>query len=148
MEEEKEELCELEERLFSASEEEEEEVTERLDRIREAANAVLTGGMPVDEFMAFIKDQHERFSAHANATKKFVQETGYMETDKEEVEVGYEGITSYLEGFREMLRYGRNQDPQFLEMGLELMSRGNNLINKAKCINRDNRELLRMEFKM
>jgi hypothetical protein len=124
-------------------------LTGRLDKFRSACMDVMTAK---DKKSALEKFEH--FLATMEAALKAKREKfegelgGYGEHAMDEVEMATQGMDDYEAGIEELWVYfeGNGADSAVMQRGLQLISAGNEKINKAMAMNRSNRKELADEF--
>lgn len=115
-------------------------VSGRLRKIQGYVESIQKGEISLEDFADFIKTTYETLVQKSIEIQEFVDSTCYRDISPEEVEIGYEGMGSYEEGLREMYSYIEDLDLNHLVHGIELITHGNNCINEAMRINRENRD--------
>lgn len=113
-----------------------EEVTDRLRSIESSGLKARRGEISLEEFSDFIVRTLNILGAKEQEISEFVEETGYREDASQELDIGFQGMNLYVEGLRTMLDFAQDGDPSHLDAGLELVKKGNDLINQAMTINR------------
>lgn len=117
-------------------------VMERYNQLKEAADLVMNGEWTIEEYGEFLENLAQVLAQKEQEIRDIeIPEEAY-EDFEEELSVGFEGITLYNEGIAHMMLYLDDQDPTHIEDGLELVYQGNNNINDAMKINRQNRRKL------
>lgn len=115
-------------------------VSDRLRKIQNAVNKVEKNEMSIEDFAEFIVSTYETLIQKAVEIQELVETSNYFDISPEEVEVGYKGMGFYEQGLLEIYHYVEDYDPVHLSQGLEMVTQGNNSINEAMRINRENRE--------
>ncbi|MCE1246618.1 MAG: hypothetical protein LWY06_08240 [Firmicutes bacterium] len=121
---------------------ESETVMERYNQLKEAAEMVLCGEWTIEEYGDFLESVSRVLAQKEQEIRDIdIPEEAYDDfTD--ELQTGFEGIALYNEGIAHMLLYLEDQDPENIDHGLELVYQGNEKVNEAMKINRDNRKKL------
>jgi hypothetical protein len=113
---------------------------ERYTAIKNAGDKVKVGDWTVDEFADFL----EKISANLAKIEQEIHEIEIpeesMEDFMEELEAGFSGIELYNQGITEMMLFVEDMDAEHLEQGLNKVTEGNEKINEAILINRNNRK--------
>ena len=115
-------------------------VTGRLRKIQNYIESVQREDISLEEFSEFIRTTYDILVQKSVEIQEFVDSTCYRDISPEEVEIGYEGMCSYEEGLQEMYLFIEDLDPIHLTVGMEMVVQGNNSINEAMRINRENRD--------
>lgn len=117
-------------------------VMERYNQLREAADMVINGEWTIEEYGEYLENLAQVLAQKEQEIRDIeIPEEAY-EDFEEELSVGFEGITLYNEGIAHMMLYLDDQDPAHIEHGLDLVHQGNENINDAMKINRQNRRKL------
>lgn len=117
-------------------------VNERYLRIQAASEQVLRGESNVEDYAVFLDEVYEALSVKEQEMRSIEIPPETFEDFREELEVGFAGIEMYFEGVRTLQLYVEQQDSSHIEAGLELIREGNELVNQAMRINRENRRKL------
>lgn len=117
-------------------------VNERYLQLKEASDKVLAGTWSVDEYGAFLESISRVLAQKEQEIREMEIPPEAIEGFREELEVGFSGIEMYNQGVTIMLAYVADGDEAHIHEGLELVREGNDLINEAMRINRDNRRKL------
>lgn len=119
-------------------------LTGRLQQFRQACDQVLSGKWSMKEFGAFLETMSETLR-----TKREVY-TGalgdYAEFATEEVELASQGMNDFEQGMEELWNYIESKDKDSIHRAMELITSGNDKINKAMALNRASRSDLADEF--
>lgn len=117
-------------------------VMERYSQLKEAGELVLSGEWTIEEYGEFLENVSKVLADKEQEIRDIeIPEEAY-EDFSDELEVGFEGIAMYNEGIAHMMLYLEDQNPEHIEYGLELVHQGNERINNAMRINRENRRKL------
>ena len=117
-------------------------VMERYNQLREAADLVINGEWTIEEYGEYLENLAQVLAQKEQEIRDIeIPEEAY-EDFEDELAVGFEGITLYNEGIAHMMLYLDDQDPAHIDHGLELVRQGNENINDAMKINRQNRRKL------
>lgn len=117
-------------------------VYERYEHLREAGEKVLEGEITIEEYADFVEEISHVLAQREEEIRDVEIPDDAYEDFSEELELGFQGISLYNEGIAHMLMYVEDQDPEHIRYGLELVYEGNESINDAMKINRDNRRKL------
>lgn len=115
---------------------------DRLAMFEEAVAQVRSGETSVDGFSVWL----EEMAAQMAERQRHLQEIYDALPPElagafvEEAEVGFQGITLYLDGIAHLRAYARQPQDELLDRALTAMRAGNALIVNAMHINRQNRE--------
>jgi len=115
-------------------------ISDRLRKIEGAVQKLQAGEMSVPDFSDFVRSTYESLVQKSLEIQELVDSSCYYEISPEEVEIGYEGMYNYEAGLQEMYQYAEDQDSIHLVQGMEMMIKGNECINEAMRINRENRD--------
>lgn len=115
-------------------------ITERLQKFIDAVENLKSGTWAPEEFKSFL-DNMSRVLAERAADIRATEIPPEMAEDFSiELAVGLEGINLYEQGMTQMYQIFRDGDANHLDAGLDLMEQGNDKINEAMRINRENRQ--------
>ena len=78
--------------------------------------------------------------------EEIITQNEYGEYAAEEVEHGLNGMNLFEEGMQEMSYYVEDGDLSHLDLGMERIVEGNNMLNEAKRINRSGRKELEEQW--
>ncbi|MGM9998804.1 MAG: hypothetical protein ACI38Q_05370 [Candidatus Bruticola sp.] len=117
-------------------------INERLQIFEQAVDRVGSGEWSTEEFAHFLEETAAVLADKEQGIRSIDIPEEAAEDFKEELEVGFEGIKLYNQGMQVFFAYVESEDPALLEEGLELVRRGNERINEAMRINRENRSKL------
>lgn len=119
-----------------------ETVMERYYQLREAGDLVVNGEWTVEEYGEFLENISQVLAKKEHEIRDIeIPEEAYDDFS-EELEVGFNGIALYNEGIAHMMLYLEDEDPENIEYGLQLVYEGNESINQAMKVNRENRRKL------
>lgn len=115
-------------------------VNERYNQLKNAGDRVKSGEWTVDEYSDFLVGISNALTQKEMEIREIeIPEESY-EDFREELEIGFSGIELYNQGISEMRLYTEDLDPGHIDYGLELIDEGNERINEAMRINRENRQ--------
>jgi hypothetical protein len=119
-----------------------ERVNERLIQLEDAARKTAEGEWSAEELGEFLDGIIRILNEREQQIREIEIPPEAVEDFREELEVGFSGIQLYTEGVQRMLLFVEDPNPAHLEEGLELARQGNDHINEAMRINRENRRKL------
>ncbi|MBI3926294.1 MAG: hypothetical protein HY319_12190 [Armatimonadetes bacterium] len=122
--------------------EEPEYVNERLQELEEAAAKAASGEWTVEQFGEYLEGVAQTLAEREQAIREIEIPPEAVEDFREELEVGFAGIQLYNEGVARMMMFVEDSEVSHLEEGIDLVRQGNEHINEAMRINRDNRKRL------
>lgn len=117
-------------------------VNERYIQLKEASDKVLAGTWSAEEYGAFLENIARVLAQKEEEIREMEIPPEAIEAFREELEVGFSGIEMYNQGVCTMKIYLADGDVAHIHQGLEMVREGNDLINDAMRINRDNRRKL------
>ena len=117
-------------------------VNQRLLEAEEAAQKAASGEWTPQQFDQFIEELTEELNKREEDIRQIEIPPEAVEEFREELEVGFRGIQLWHEGVARMALFTQDGDVAHLEEGLDLCVQGNEHINEAMRINRDNRKKL------
>ncbi len=121
-------------------------VSERYMQIKTASDSVLAGAMSMEDYARFLHETRETLSQKEQEIREVeIPEEAYDEF-AEELTIGYQGIDLYNEGLEYLVKYTQDGNPVNVSHGLGLIYEGNERINEAMRINRENRRKLEEEY--
>ncbi|MCE1248920.1 MAG: hypothetical protein LWY06_19960 [Firmicutes bacterium] len=114
---------------------------ERIDgRCREftdAAEFVRSGQWSMDEFADYMETTYAKLSKIEQDIREMPISENVIEDFEEELDVGLRGVELYNEGMETMMQYIEDENPYHLDAGLQLIYQGNEMIIRAREINRE-----------
>lgn len=125
-----------------APEPEPETVDQRLREAEEAAEKAASGEWSNEQFAEFIDGLSQTLQEREEQIRQIEIPPEAVEDFREELEVGFTGIQLWHEGVARMALFAEDMDVAHLEEGLEICRQGNEHINEAMRINRENRKRL------
>jgi hypothetical protein len=120
--------------------------TERFDMFKDMVQKAKIGQVSSQEFLAWLASNYEIMDQRANAYVDYMEETGYIEYQTQEVLLSFEGLEDYDAGCQQFFLYCEDGDLSRLDAGLELIWQGNEKINEAMRLNRQFRKSLEEEW--
>ena len=117
-------------------------VNERLLELENAAKKAVSGEWTSEQLGAFLGDIQQKLAEREQAIREIEIPPEAVEDFREELEVGFTGIQLYNEGVKRMILFVEDPDVSHIEEGLDLVRQGNDHINEAMRINRENRKRL------
>ena len=121
-------------------------ITTRYLQLKNAGEQAKCGEMTVEEYAEFLDNISRILSEREVEIRSIIENEippEAMDDFAEELENGIAGIDNYNEGIGHMKLFVDDLNPDHIDYGLELIYQGNELINEAMRINRQNR--LKME---
>ena len=117
-------------------------VNERYLQLKEAGDKVISGEWSIEEYSNFL-DHISRVLAQKEQEIRDIEiPPEAFEDFRQELEVGFQGIELYNNGVATMRLFLADHNPAHIHEGLELIREGNEQINEAMKINRENRRKL------
>lgn len=117
-------------------------INERLQQIESAVQKALSGEWEADRFGQFLDEMATVLAEKERDIREIPIPPEAEDDFRDELEVGYAGIEMYGHGVQRMFSFLEDFDPAHLDAGLELVRQGNEHINEAMRINRENRRKL------
>lgn len=117
-------------------------IHDRLQQIEAAAARAASGEWNPEELGRFLEETAAILAEKERAIREIPIPDEAAEDFREELEVGYTGIDLYNQGVQRMFEFVADSDPVHLQEGLDLVRQGNESINEAMRINRENRRKL------
>ncbi len=117
-------------------------VNERYNQLKNAAEKVKSAEWTVEEYGSFLENISAILSQKEQEIREIEIPEEAIEDFREELEVCFAGIDLYNQGIAEMKLFLEDLNPEHLDYGLELVHQGNEKINEAMRINRENRRKL------
>lgn len=119
-----------------------EKVTERYQQLKEAGEKVLGGTWSVEEYATFLDDISNLLAQKEQEIRDIEIPADALEDFRQEIEIGFSGLELYTNGISTMRQFLTDGDEAHIQQGLELIRDGNEMINEAMRINRENRRKL------
>lgn len=117
-------------------------VNERYLQLKEAGDRVLAGEWTVEEYATFL-DHISRVLAQKEQEIRDIEiPPEALEDFRQELEIGFSGIEMYNNGISTMRLFLADRNSAHIHEGLELIREGNEMINEAMRVNRENRRKL------
>lgn len=117
-------------------------VTGRFNRFKDAIGNVKNKKWSADEFKKFLDEISKNLYSRGQEIRNVEIPSEIMSEFEEELSIGLEGINLFEGGMKELSLYLEDKKEEHLDKGLKLIEEGNNKINEAMIINRENREKL------
>ena len=115
--------------------------TSRLDEVKRYCDGVLDGSVPIENFADFISATYNHLVSLSSGIYEIVEAENYIQDSPEEIESGYEGMNLWETGLMEIYAYIEDSDEAHIKNGLDMITRGNELVNVAMQINREQRNI-------
>ena len=117
-------------------------VNERYMQLKNAGEKVKVGEWTVDEYSSFLDNMMNVLMQKEQEIREIEIPDEASEEFREELEAGFSGIDLYNQGIAEMRLFIDDLNSEHIDRGLQLVSDGNERINDAMRINRENRRKL------
>jgi len=117
-------------------------VNERYMQLKDAGDKAKSGEWSIEEYGQFLHEIQQILAQKEAEIKEIEIPEEALDEFAEELDVGFGGIELYNQGIATMMLYLEDQDPNHIDYGLELVHEGNEKINEAMRINRENRKKL------
>lgn len=117
-------------------------VNQRFSQLKEAGEKAKSGEMSVEDFAAYLENVTAVLAQKAQEIHEIEIPPEALDDFAEELEVGFAGIELYEKGIAEMKQFVEDQNAEHIDQGIELIRQGNDRINEAMRINRENRRKL------
>lgn len=114
----------------------------RFNQFKDAVENIKNKKWSVKDLKKFLDDISKNLDIRAREIKEVEIPSEIAAEFKDELAIGFDGINLYENGMKELYSYLENQNLEHLDKGLELIKEGNDKINEAIKINRENREKL------
>jgi hypothetical protein len=121
-----------------AAEKTEDEMS-RYNDIKKACDKVQDGEWSVEEFDNFLQDLMRLLARHEGEIREVEIPPESMDDFSMELDTGFSGVELYNEGLATLMLYVDEQNPSYLQAGLDLVLKGNQRINEAIRMNRKTR---------
>lgn len=115
-----------------------EAINQHLQEIEEACQRIASGEWDSDDFADYIEQLAEKLQEQEDFIRQIEIPPEAIEEVREELEVGFSGILHWNNGVARLAKFIEETDVTHLEEGLELCRQGNELLNEAMQINREN----------
>lgn len=115
--------------------------TSRLNDVTQYCDCILAGTVSMEDFANYISLTYEHLAGLSAGIYQTVEEDAYSEVANDEVESGFEGMQLWESGLSEIYAYTEDMDEAHIKNGLDMVRRGNDLINKAMIMNRNSRSI-------
>ena len=125
-------------RYLPTESEEPEVIDQHLLEVTEACQRVASGDWELDQFAEYIDQLVDRLTEREEFIKNMPIPPEIIDEIREELEVGFSGITYWNDGVARLALFPDDPDVEHLEEGLELCRQGNDLLNEAAQLNRAN----------
>ncbi|MHB2020777.1 MAG: hypothetical protein ACYCW6_27885 [Candidatus Xenobia bacterium] len=117
-------------------------INERYMQIKDAGDKVVSGEISLEEYCTFLDRVISVLEEKERQIREIEIPPEAVEDFREELETGFTGIDLYNQGLQTMRYYAEEPDAVHIETGLQLIREGNEMINDAMRINRENRRKL------
>ena len=123
----------------ASREPEPEYVNERVRELQDAAQKALAGEWSPEQLGDYLDEVLRFFAEREESIRAIEIPPEALDDFRDELENGFKGIQLFYEGVSCMLQYADNPDPGFLDDGLDLVRQGNEHLNEAMRINKEQR---------
>jgi hypothetical protein len=123
---------------FLGTDDEPELIDQHLLEVTQACQRVASGEWELEDFAEYIEQLMDRLAQREEDIKKLPIPEEIIDEIREELEIGFSGITYWNDGVARLARFPEDPDVEHLEEGLELCRQGNELLNEAARLNRAN----------
>lgn len=117
-------------------------VNRRYMLIKTACDKVRSGEWDLNKFGEFVYEVKQSLLEKVEEIKDIGIPEEAMDEFVEELETGYTGVELYLRGVELLILFLSEQKAEHLDQGIVLIAEGNDKINEAMRINRENRRKL------
>lgn len=117
-------------------------IHDRLNQMEVAVGRVVSGEWNPDQFGEFLMEMARVLADKERDIREIPIPEEAADDFREELEVGFAGIDLYNQGVQRMFGFLGDASTAHLDEGLDLVRQGNELINEAMRINRENRRKL------
>lgn len=115
-----------------------EKIDRHLQEVEDACQRIASGEWDTDQFADYIDQLAEKLQERENFIRQIEIPPEAIEDMREELEVGFSGISHWNDGVNRLAQFIEETDIAHLEEGLDLCRQGNDLLNEAMRINREN----------
>lgn len=129
-------------KMADSYEEEAPPIHDRYNQLKNAGEKVKSGEWTADEFIEFVEGIYHVLTGISQDIREIDIPPESTSEFEEELAIGFEGISLYEQGIQEMLGFIQTKDPVHIDSGLAMIRQGNDRINQAMHINRQNRKKL------
>jgi len=109
-----------------------------LAEIEDACQRVASGEWNGDQFADYIDQLAEKLQERENFIRQIEIPPEAIEDMREELEIGFSGIAHWNDGVARIAQFLDEPEVAHLEEGLEMCRQGNDLLNEAMALNREN----------
>ncbi len=115
-----------------------ETIGRHLAEIEDACQRVASGEWNGDQFADYIDQLAEKLQERENFIRQIEIPPEAIEDMREELEIGFSGIAHWNDGVARIAQFLDEPEVAHLEEGLEMCRQGNDLLNEAMALNREN----------
>ena len=115
-----------------------ETIDRHLSEVEDACQRVASGEWNTEQFADYIDQLAEKLQEREDFIRQIEIPPEAIEDMREELEVGFSGIAHWNDGVARLSQFIDEVDVTHLEEGLDLCRQGNDLLNEAMTINREN----------
>lgn len=113
-------------------------IDQHLVEVEDACQKILSGEWDADQFGDYIDNLAEKLQERENFIRQIEIPPEAIEDMREELEVGFAGIAHWNDGVARIAQFLDEPEIAHLEEGLEICRQGNEMLNEAMRINREN----------
>lgn len=124
--------------LGQAMEQQPQVIDAHLKEFEDACQNAANGTWDIETFADYINQLAEKLGEREEFIKQIEIPPEAIPEVKEELEIGFTGIALWNDGVAAAAQFIDERDVAFLEEGLELVRQGNEHLNEAMRINREN----------
>lgn len=121
-------------------------VNERYLQLKDAGDKVLGGEWTKEQYASFLDHIGRVLARKEQEIRDIEIPSEAYEDFRAELELGFQGIEMYNRGIATMRLYLADKNPAHVHEGLELILDGNEAINEAMRLNRENRRKMEDAF--
>lgn len=113
-------------------------IDKHLAEVEDACQRVASGEWNAEQFGEYIEQLAVKLQEREDFIRQIEIPPEAIEDMREELEIGFSGIAHWNDGVARMSQFIDEPDIAHLEEGLEFCRQGNDLLNDAMRINREN----------
>lgn len=113
-------------------------IDKHLAEVEDACQRIASGEWNTEQFGEYIEQLAVKLQEREDFIRQIEIPPEAIEDMREELEIGFSGIAHWNDGVARISQFIDEPDISHLEEGLELCRQGNDLLNDAMRINREN----------
>ncbi|MBI2264561.1 MAG: zinc ribbon domain-containing protein [Armatimonadetes bacterium] len=122
-------------------------ISGHLNQLKEVGKGILAGEITQEDFQGILERIYNTISERAREIQEMEIPEEIRPGLQDQLEVGFSGINLFMQAIDEMRLYLENQSEEHVNAGLELAEQGNEKLNLALEMNRENiRRLKEMDM--